>query len=351
MVQAQGTILVVDDDAKNIKLLEALLQPRGYQVVTASNGAEALYHVRQEPPDLMLLDVIMPMVDGFEVCRLLKDNPQTRLIQVVIMTALDGVEDRIKGADAGADDFLTKPVHKDELLARIRTSLRRKQVIDATLDSLRRETLQRPPEVADTIFRQEGDYWTMVYHGTVCRLKDMKGLHYLAILLGHPGKEYHVAELVTAVDHPQASLLSTSSHIPRQDQWAAERLPGGGCGAAAAVLDAPAKAAYKRKLDELRDELTEAQRFHDLARATKAQAEIDFLKEELAKAVGLGGRDRRFESSAERVRQMVTKAMRAARDKIRDSHPALGHHLDTSITTGMFCTYTPDPSQPLLWTL
>src|SRR5437764_1402653 len=105
MVQSQATILVVDDDAKNVRLLEVLLRPRGYKVVTASNGAEALHAVHREPPDLILLDVMMPIVDGFEVCRLLKDNLETRLIPVVIMTALDCVEDRIKGIDAGADDF------------------------------------------------------------------------------------------------------------------------------------------------------------------------------------------------------------------------------------------------------
>src|SRR6185436_17365945 len=136
-------------------------------VVTASNGAEALHKVHQEPPDLILLDVMMPIVDGFEVCKLLKDSPEMRLIPVVMMTALDSMEDRIKGIDAGADDFLTKPVHRDELLARIRTSLRLKQAIDARLDSFHQEASQHPPAGADTIFRLEGEYWTLAYHGTV----------------------------------------------------------------------------------------------------------------------------------------------------------------------------------------
>jgi DNA-binding response OmpR family regulator len=130
MVQPLAKILVVDDEAKNVKLLEALLLPRGYQVVTASNGEEALQQVYGERPDLILLDVMMPVLDGFEVCRRLKDDAETRLIPVVIMTALGQVEDRIKGIEAGADDFLTRPVHRDELLARIRTSLRLKRTID-----------------------------------------------------------------------------------------------------------------------------------------------------------------------------------------------------------------------------
>src|SRR5262245_53721562 len=110
MITSQSTILVVDDDAKHRRLMEALLQPRGYTVVNASDGAEALDQVRRAHPDLILLDVIMPLVDGLEVCKLLKGHPATRLIPVVMMTALDSVEDRIKGIDAGADDFLTKPV-------------------------------------------------------------------------------------------------------------------------------------------------------------------------------------------------------------------------------------------------
>src|SRR5262245_48601496 len=136
MVAPQAKILVVDDEVKNVKLLEALLLPRGYEVVIASNGEEALRQVQQERPDLILLDIMMPVMDGFEACKILKDNADTRLIPVIIMTALGQVEDRIKGIEAGADDFLTKPVHRDELLARIRTSLRLKQTIDHKVDGL-----------------------------------------------------------------------------------------------------------------------------------------------------------------------------------------------------------------------
>jgi DNA-binding response OmpR family regulator len=351
MVQAQATILVVDDDVKTVRLLEVLLRPRGYAVVTASNGAEALHEVHREPPDLILLDVMMPIVDGFEVCKLLKDSPETHLIPVVMMTALGSVEDRIKGLDAGADDFLTKPVHRDELLARIRTSLRLKQTIDAQLDSLRRDAPQHPPEGAGATFRREGEYWTLAYHGTVCRLKDTKGLHYLAVLLGRPGEACHAVALVTAVDQPQALQATTSASALSGDQWAAQHLHVGGLGDAGVVLDAQAKAAYKHRLDELRDNLAEAQRFHDLARATHVQAELDFLTAELAAAVGLGGRDRHVAASTERARLMVTKAIRAALRNISASHPALGHHLTTSITTGAFCMYTPDPTSPLSWLL
>jgi adenylate cyclase len=136
MAELQAKILVVDDEIKNVKLLEALLLPRGYAVMKAANGAEALQQVSEEQPDLILLDVMMPVMNGFEVCKILKDNADTHLIPIVIMTALGQVEDRIKGIEAGADDFLTKPVHRDELLARIRTSLRLKQTIERKMETL-----------------------------------------------------------------------------------------------------------------------------------------------------------------------------------------------------------------------
>jgi DNA-binding response OmpR family regulator len=125
-----GKILIVDDEAKNIKLLPALLTPRGYEVIAASNGDEALQQVEQVQPDLILLDVMMPGMDGFTLCKRLQDNAETLLIPVIMLTALDQVKDRIKGIEAGADGFLTKPVHRDELLAQISILLQKTQAIE-----------------------------------------------------------------------------------------------------------------------------------------------------------------------------------------------------------------------------
>ena len=127
---AGETILIVDDEPFNVDLLEQELEDLGYETLTAADGQEAVDTVRRERPDLVLLDVMMPVMDGFTACRLLKDDEDTRLIPIVIMTALDSVEDRIKGIESGADDFLTKPVNEVELLARIRTTLRLKAAID-----------------------------------------------------------------------------------------------------------------------------------------------------------------------------------------------------------------------------
>ena len=103
-------ILVVDDTPRNVKFLVDLLGVKGYSVVTAASGAEALKQVTAESPDLVLLDVVMPDMSGYEVCRQIRANAGTAILPVVMVTALDPTEERIKGLDAGADDFLTKPV-------------------------------------------------------------------------------------------------------------------------------------------------------------------------------------------------------------------------------------------------
>jgi DNA-binding response OmpR family regulator len=131
-------ILIVDDEPYNVDYLEQELEDLGYTTVSARNGQEALEKVTAEAPDLILLDVMMPVMDGFTVCRLLKGDDDTRLIPIIIMTALDSLDDRIKGIEAGADDFLTKPVNQRELLARIQTALKLKNTVDRKLRELRR---------------------------------------------------------------------------------------------------------------------------------------------------------------------------------------------------------------------
>jgi putative two-component system response regulator len=129
-----GSVLIVDDVAGNVRLVESLLAPDGYAVRTAGDGAEALRLVRAEPPDLLLMDVMMPDVDGFEACRAIKQDPSTRLIPVVLVTSLEDTASRIRGIEAGADDFVSKPFNAPELRARVRSLLRIKHYTD-DLDS------------------------------------------------------------------------------------------------------------------------------------------------------------------------------------------------------------------------
>ena len=129
-----GKILVVDDTPANVDLLQGLLTRDGYVVQTAVNGEDALAAVARDAPDLILLDVMMPKIDGFEVCRRLKQDPGTRLTPIVLLTSLQEREDKIQGINAGADDFLTKPVNAQELRARVRSLVRLKRYTD-DLDS------------------------------------------------------------------------------------------------------------------------------------------------------------------------------------------------------------------------
>lgn len=123
-------ILVVDDIPINIELQKAYLSIAGYEVLEARDGEEALRKVEEERPDLIILDIMMPKVSGFEVCRRLKNDPQTCFIPVVMVTALKEMEDKIKGIEAGADDFISKPFNKTELLARVKSLLRIKFLHD-----------------------------------------------------------------------------------------------------------------------------------------------------------------------------------------------------------------------------
>jgi adenylate cyclase len=123
-------ILVVDDTPVNVKLLADLLTVKGYDVVTAAAGAEALEKIVKERPGLVLLDVMMPGMSGYDVCRKIRENPDTAMLPVVMVTALDPLKERVKGIEAGADDFLTKPINQPELLARVKSLLRIKLLHD-----------------------------------------------------------------------------------------------------------------------------------------------------------------------------------------------------------------------------
>jgi hypothetical protein len=176
----------------------------------------------------------------------------------------------------------------------------------------------------------------------VVRLKDAKGLRHLARLLGNPAREFHAVDLESA-DSAVALRAATARGSSDDLETRAD------LGDAGELLDATAKAAYQTRIEELRTELEEAEGFNDPARGAKARAELDFLVGELARAVGLGGRDRRAAAHAERARLNASRAIHGAISNLSRVHPSLGRHLASTIRTGRYCSYTPDPRVPIVW--
>ena len=171
--------------------------------------------------------------------------------------------------------------------------------------------------------RREGDVWSVALGDESVRLRDMKGLHYLATLLREPGRELHALDVVGADVGPEA--------------------------APAMLLDAPARGTQRERLGELRDELAEAEENNDVGRAEMLRSEIEEIADELTRAAGVGGSQRRAGSLAERARLNATRALRKVIDRIEADCPRLGHHLSNSVQTGRICSYREDPTFPVRW--
>jgi tetratricopeptide (TPR) repeat protein len=190
---------------------------------------------------------------------------------------------------------------------------------------------------SECVFRRDGDYWTIAYEGRALRLRDARGLRYLAQLLHHPGREFHVSELVAGAPGSEARAPSGRS--------LGDDLSVGGLGDAGTVLDAQATEEYRRRLAELREELAEAERLNDLGQMGRAREEIEVLSDQLVAA----GRGRKAASHSERARLTVTKGIKTALERISESHAALGRHLSATVRRGYFCVYLPDPRRPISW--
>ncbi len=177
--------------------------------------------------------------------------------------------------------------------------------------------------IGHQLFRQEGDYRLILYESDVFRLKETLGLAYLAKLLASPGREIHVLELVGS----DVGLASD----------------------AGPVLDVEARHAYRERVEELTAELTDAERANDPDRAEQHREELELLRRELSRGEGLGGRHRASGSTSERARQAATKALKSALARIATHSPALSRHLASTVRTGTYCRYDPDPRVPIVW--
>ena len=191
------------------------------------------------------------------------------------------------------------------------------------------------PVIDRNMFRREGDYWSVVFEGRTVRVRDLKGIRYLARLLADPGRELHVLDLVTAESGRAGGIASGRRDLSHM-----------GPGDAGEMLDARAKDTYRRRLAEIDDDIEQARAPNDAEREAQADTERDFLVRELSRAVGLHGRDRRAASNSERARVSVTRALRHAIARVGEHHPELGEHLDQTIRTGTYCAYLPDPRAP-----
>ena len=199
-----------------------------------------------------------------------------------------------------------------------------------------------PVPVSADLMRCEGEYWTVAYDGQVLRLKDSKGLRYLAAIMRRPGRE------VLALDLASSDAVRPS--VPSHDEGELRDIGHLDVGAGAGPqLDATARKAYAGRIRELQEELAEADRLHDAGRVDAVRAEQEFLEEQLASAVGLGGRDRDVGANAERARVAVTLRIKSAIQKIRNCHPSLGTHLAMTVKTGRYCSYEPDPKHVVAW--
>jgi len=192
---------------------------------------------------------------------------------------------------------------------------------------------------AGAVLAREGDVWRLDYEGRVLRVRDAKGMRHLALLLANPGVEFHAVDVATAAEGGAAPSTESAEGMAVRS----------GTGDAGPALDSQAKAEYRSRLEDLRAEIEEADAFNDPERGARAREEMDFIAHELSAAVGLGGRDRRVASAAERARVNVTRALRREIRRIADEDAGLGRELETTVRTGTFCAYEPDPRRPVAW--
>jgi hypothetical protein len=216
------------------------------------------------------------------------------------------------------------------------------------IDSVRRESGPAPKPAAEPLaagMHREGDVWRFDYEGRVIRVGDSKGMRQLAVLLATPGVQIPAGEVEARASSDPGNGSGLDASAAADAGLAVQAAPD----TALAGLDATARREYQRRLEDLREEVEQAEAWNDSERAARAREEIDFIASELAAAVGLGGRDRPLASGAERARIRVTRAIRRAIEHIGAQDEGLAQELQTTIETGNFCAYEPDVRHPVTW--
>ena len=250
-----------------------------------------------------------------------------------------GADDQCAGEQGTTCDANGQNASRGALLARTREMARDLEMarLAAKIDELGRDaTPTSEPEMAEAVFRREGDVWAVAYRGTAVRIRHMKGFGDIAILLANPGREIHVADLIAA------SGTASEARDTEVQSAVLSR------GSDDTVLDRRARDDYRIRLGELHRELDDAERCNDEGRVRRARAELDFIAGELASALGLGGRSRRTGNPLERARKAVASRIRFSVTRLARVHPALADHLRRYVRTGTVCTYVV-PAEPLDW--
>jgi tetratricopeptide (TPR) repeat protein len=210
----------------------------------------------------------------------------------------------------------------------------------------RGEPGQRGNAARTGTFACSGEFWTVGYRTATFSLRDSKGLSHIQRLLRCPGEQFHALDLLIP---PGTGPEPTDSQIDIYALPVGVTVRRGLSGDAGEILDAPAKRDYKRRLDELKEQLEDLIERGDQERAAEVESEMDILKREISNAFGIGGRDRRAGSIAERARLNVTRSIKAALLKVSERQAEFGEMLNRSIRTGLFCSYAPDPRAPINW--
>ena len=213
----RSRILVVDDEELNRSLMEAMLIPLGYNVILAKNGEEALEKVSEVSPDVILLDIMMPNMDGYEVARRLKDDDDAKIIPIVMVTALKDVQDRIRALEAGADDFLSKPIDRTELQARVRSLIK----VKAYHDHMRQyqQTLEKQNEVLRENARLKEDIEQITRHDLKAPLNGIINLPAIILSEGNLSeKQKKCLQMIIQAGKKMLNMINRSLDLYKMEQ-------------------------------------------------------------------------------------------------------------------------------------